>query len=339
MKTLLDNVNELKQDYTAVENKFIQLSQQSQHLSCYHMQLALPEPNIEYEMKFNKSMKSSIKLQEFLFIENNFLYHVSNYLSAIDALLIELSSEFYANCDWSQCSANKMISNILSFEFESIVIAFAKATEGTMREDLISCLNSSSRICQINSMLNKRNVESLYWRINILRNRAAHVSPIKYDTDDRKDSGNSIRLEPMSYEANFYEIKNGILTLPCRTLADLKKSPYIKKIIYDEILIKGRTENIWDIIFENNSPKGHGKNKSKLVGFGNIFESFDLLRGFIDLFSDMYLYFITVNTAFFDNFPSDFEHLDGNLICLINKQKAMTEAHPISLRKAFEDFH
>lgn len=171
----------------------------------------------------------------------------------------------------------------LAYEFESMVTAFARLYEEPL---IVECCrymkHKYSKVFKENCP-KRADIDGLWWRINLLRNRVVHTTPGVYS--QKEDV--SWRFQTISSQCKTIgfstDSKIG-LSMPS-TLIDMDDK--LKLLIQECILDKKYGEeiakkNIFDILFPEQQPKGHGKNKPQMLFMGGI-TVFDYFDGFFDL--------------------------------------------------------
>lgn len=185
----------------------------------------------------------------------------------------------------------------LFYDFEDMLVSFLKAYEGEYIEDVIRCFNKSCKDEFNNNLPRRNDVDGLFWKINILRNRVAHSTGGRYLNKDSKAS----RFTDFSSQAKMIRVNSESIAMEC-SLVDIDKNPEIKQVIKDVLIEKKCGEgcsynNIFDLLFPDRSPKGHNKKHPNMVlpiiGCFNYFSSFiSLSNQMLDYIDNQILVFI-----------------------------------------------
>lgn len=168
----------------------------------------------------------------------------------------------------------------LSYRFEDFMTAVGKMGEKVFLEEIARPMPRRLRKKMLGCIYNRDDVDGLYWRINLLRNRSAHSPKVGFTENE----GRAARYL-------FFDSRPRIIYTDTEVrietmLVDLTKSEYIKEIIKTKIIDGGLDTSVMDLLFSQNSPKGHGK-KSPQVLFPEGFPFFDLNTGFLTLSFDI----------------------------------------------------
>lgn len=219
------------------------------------------------------------------------LYHMKNFIRALKNILSYLDdNKFPEN---SSVAIPTNIAYGVGFEFESLVSAFYKLIEQPTPDQIKSALSSELRRLFPVDLIKKNNADGFYWRLNILRNRIVHPNVPKYSTNAHNSA---CRYNDFSSRPMMCELKADNIIFQS-TLFDLSENDEIKRIIKSEILEKGdNNKNIIDILFPQNSPKGHEKN-SPILLLANI-NYFNYFSSYFNLSRDMLHYLDNINHLF-----------------------------------------
>ena len=169
----------------------------------------------------------------------------------------------------------------LAFECEDMIIATTRLYDEDCIEDLIRYIPRKDNQRSLRNNLPKKNdIDGLYWRINLLRNRMAHSTGGAYSNKEL-----SHRFMDFTSQIHMIYTDNGAVCIECN-LIDLELNPQIKRIIKDVVIDKKLGEKaskkpVYDILFPENTPKGHGKSRPQML-WANI-GRFDYNHGFISL--------------------------------------------------------
>ena len=182
-----------------------------------------------------------------------------------------------------------VLCNMLSYEFEDFIIAFPRLNEVQLIEELCRVMTKSNAKMLRGNMFSRSDINSLFWEINILRNRFAHSTPGYYTIRNTYAS----RFESFSSQIKIIEIKKGNIFLKTN-LINLEKNEIIKNIIQKTIIEERdggnvARKNIMDLLFPMQCPKGNGKNNPQVLHIQNI-ERFDLYNDFLDLSKKIFEY-------------------------------------------------
>ena len=188
---------------------------------------------------------------------------------------------------------------VLFYDFEAMIIAFNRLYEEELVRDLERYFNSSEnkRIFR-NNIPKKTDIEGLYWRIYLLRNRMAHSTGGRY----RNNEFETKRFIDFSSVARMITICDGVPKIECN-LIDLEKNPEIKNYI-ERIVInnKNSVNNVFNMLFSEQSPKGKGKDAPHLIipnfkPFDYCDSLFSLSNQILDFISDECLVFLNDTIA------------------------------------------
>jgi len=314
LKTYIEKINAVETEIYKAEQLILKIQGQRAFLDCYLHMSNMPI-GIEIQVKFDPA---TIWL-EFSFLEGAIIYHAVNYIFLVKRL-IEIEKIIFFDLsednDIRQKSIDKNIADKISYEFDSFIIKFQQALEDPTLVDISKATKGKNKdardkFSNFKTANNRKNIDGLYWQMNLLRNPAAHSSEARY----HEKNGQAYRFSSISSNAEFLEINENEISLPCRTLINLKKSPKVKAIIQEEIINKNNRTPFWNIIIPNKSPSGRNKNTPYCLSPSGFFEPFDLLGDFCELIFEAGNYIENVNQIFYGNmgeYPS--EHLNGVLI-------------------------
>ena len=171
-----------------------------------------------------------------------------------------------------------------SYRFEDFIVSFARLGESPMQNEIERHLSNALKKRLQANQYNKNDIEGLFWKINVLRNRAAHASEgayTQYNGLSARWMSFSSKIQGVRYDEGHF-IMNTMLI-------DLSKSAYIKNLIQKELIDGNSDKSVMELLFTQNSPKGHGKNKPQVL-FPDGFPFFDLNEGFLLLSVDILKY-------------------------------------------------
>lgn len=187
----------------------------------------------------------------------------------------------------------------LSYVFEDLLIAFSKLNEDQLINEICRYIPRGKQRNLRENCYKKDDVDGLYWKINLLRNRSAHSTPGYYTTVTRAGENEqaaryntiSSQISRIEYNPEKEEIK--LQT----TLINLDKNSDIKEIIQKDIIDGGSKVPVMDLIFPNTKPLGHNKRNPTLLLLPI---QFDLYNDFFTLCIQM-LQYISVQLKAFVN--------------------------------------
>ncbi len=233
------------------------------------------EPNVEHVVTYS----SSTSWETFSFFIKKVMYRMKSVSDGIKDMVNDLNEKVVDDCKifipFAQCYEH------IFYDFEDMVIAFSRLYESDMIDEICRFLNNNLKKKMVDNLPKKNDVNGLYWRINLLRNRLAHSTSGRYDNRNKAkrylDFLSMVKM--VTVEGNNIEAK-------C-TLIDLEKNQFIKQIIQDYIIDKryGKElseSNVFDLIFPEKRPRGHGKDKPLVLMIENI-EFFDYFSSFFSL--------------------------------------------------------
>lgn len=177
----------------------------------------------------------------------------------------------------------------LSYAFEDMVIAFSKLYEDDIVSDIARYLPSKYATEFKKNCPSRNDVNSLYWRVNLLRNRVVHSTSGRYSKNDR----HSIRYTSFSSETRgvHYDFNDIVpIKIPC-TLIDIENDERLKAFINDVVILKNHgkdfsKKNVFDLLFPEKAPKGYGKKSPHLHNI-ELISRFDYYSGFLSLSQQM----------------------------------------------------
>jgi hypothetical protein len=289
------------------------IEKQNYCLPLYVQQFMLKkiEPNKEYLARFDIGHVLNI----YLYLSNRYIYHQKNYFNAIVNILNHFELPFYENIEFKQISAPKNLLDKISFEFEALIASFYKIIENPMKADFLNVFTNDVKEMFENIFPTKNNVDSLYWRIQTIRNRVIHMADARYNKKEK----DVFRFSDFSAQAHMVDFESGIISIK-NTLFDIKFNPEIKKIVLMDILNKKGKNNLFDILFPNKSSEDI-KNPGLL--FVN-YNRFDLINHFNDLYKDLVLLISSINILFIkqiiNEYPSFVNELDQFNIIYCNDE-------------------
>lgn len=239
---------------------------------------------------------------DFVYKENKVLFFTNKYLS----YMLNGMSSINANIDL----ANKVdawfsVSNIMEeaiYYFDALVSSFS-ALIGPEQKDIL-CKYLDSR--EINKVFPTRKNIGLYWQIYMLRNRIIHFTGGRFDCSKKEctrfcDFSSKITILNMDSSGELHANS---------TLIDINKCEQAKKAI--SIAIRDRSKNPFELLFPNQSSKGHGK-KKPLLSFINEDIFFDHISSSIQMIDEMLEVLSVINTAFLEQFITKSTEKEKNL--------------------------
>ncbi|MDR2162812.1 MAG: hypothetical protein LBO70_02555 [Clostridiales Family XIII bacterium] len=286
--TILDSVNQMRE-------RVHRLQKQIMIMTLPRMENKnMPDPGREELAKHD----TFHKFDDFQYLESRVIYHYFNYADACKSALRQIEKmpfDFHNGISFtipSNCSYE------MAFAFEGIVSAFGITMETPVVEEVKRGLSSKIFNDFPRRQIQRDNVDGLYWRINVLRNRAVHFDEPRYHNAD----SNAQRWLGLSSKPLMAEIKDGKLSLQC-TLFDIAENQLIKDMISNEIInkktyVQGFGGNVIDLLFPEKSPKGYGKKAPNLLMYGDQLKRFDYFRSFWTLSDEMLSYLEKVNHLF-----------------------------------------
>ncbi|WP_299892391.1 hypothetical protein [uncultured Lacinutrix sp.] len=156
----------------------------------------------------------------------------------------------------------------LPFKFDAFISSSSSLIEAPFKNRIDKYLGKELSK-ELDEVFPKRNdSKSLFWRLNILRNRAIHVDDETY-TEDFGVFG--------EFSSNFgaISVENGIAVGMHTTLIDIESTPELLPII--ESIIKDRTKNFMEEAFGAGRPSGAPKKNQDLKYFS---KGMNLIDGF-----------------------------------------------------------
>ncbi len=178
-------------------------------------------------------------------------------------------SEGYIGTPWEM--------DLYSYRFEDFITSFARLNEDPLYEEVCRALPKRFREKMRGVQYKKNDIHGLYWRINLLRNRAAHSSSGAYT----EDKGRAARFMSFLTKVRAIRCEDEGIFLETM-LIDLNESKYIQDLIKKEIIDGGSSKPIIELLFPLRSPSGHGKYNPSLL-FPSGYPHFDLNKGFLSL--------------------------------------------------------
>lgn len=165
---------------------------------------------------------------EYEFMMNEVIYHIHNYIDRLRIILERLPIHE------GDCSI-AMGESIISYELDALLVSFWRINDNHFFGEMKRCVKEELRKKLDQIFLRKGEVE--YWRLKMLRDRAAHCTMALYQTvNDR-----AIRLYPITSKVNICSINNGCIELKT-TLIDVSKIPRIEYII-SSLLEENKSDN------------------------------------------------------------------------------------------------
>ncbi len=231
--------------------------------------------------------------KEYLFVLNGILYRWDNcfeLLLQIKDEIKKISNSF--NEDVIMCGCPTC--DKLSYEFENLIVSFTKLNEEPTIINLTRVMSKDNQKQINDNCFKKEDINGLYWKLNLLRNRFAHSTPGYYSSNTTEAQ----RYMAISSRIFNVEIKDKNLFLKT-SLINLSKNDYIKKIIKEVIIEKkfGEEESekpIMDLLFST-KPRGKNKKNPTMVFINNL--------GFFDLNGD----FLILSLQMFDYIKTQLE--------------------------------
>ncbi len=213
----------------------------------------------------------------YVFLINKVVFRMKKTIEELNEYLCELNDLPVLK---DVCIAPNETCVRLSYECEDMIIAFHRLYDEAVVEEICHYLGTKYGQAFRKSLPKKDDIDGLYWRINLLRNRMAHSTGGAYVEDKVAK-----RFSDFSSRVNVVRVENGEAIMEC-DLIDIEKTPNVKKVIKEVIIEKKYGDNIarkgiFDILFPIKKPKGHGKKSPELLwpSFGR----FDYNHGFISL--------------------------------------------------------
>ena len=225
--------------------------------------------------------------KDYLFVLNGILYRWDNCFKLLLQIIEEMkkiSNSF--NKEMQTC--NYPICDQLSYEFENLIVSFPKLNEEPTIVNLSRVMSKANQKKLKDNCLKKDDANSLYWQLNLLRNRFAHSTPGYYSTNTT-EAQRYMAISSRIFNSEVIDKKLFLKT----TLINLNKNDNVKKVIQEVIIDKkfGEEESqrpLMDLLF---STKPRGKNKSKpTMVFINNLGNFDLNEDFFILSLQMFDY-------------------------------------------------
>ena len=165
----------------------------------------------------------------------------------------------------------------LSYSFEDFITAFSRLNEEYLYTELARTFSTRMKQKLLSVQYKRDDVNGLFWRINLLRNRAAHSSRGAYTVYNSR----AARYMSFGSRANMIDTKDGQMIINTM-LIDLEKSDYTKQLIKKEIIEGESDKSVFDLLFPESKPKGHGK-KNPIMLYPEGFPFFDLNHSFLSL--------------------------------------------------------
>lgn len=222
---------------------------------------------------------------DYLFIVFGVLYRWDNCINYLKQILGNID-RFYSNICEGDTLGCDMNCNLLSYEFENLLVSFARLNEAPLIEEISRHISRKNEKKLRDNCYKKNDNEGLYWEINLLRNRAAHSTPGYYTVHKER----AARYMSISSRIRGIIIKDG-----CRifhtNLISYRYNEYIKKVVKDYIVDSKHGDDmaktpLMDLLFESTKPTGRGKNNPQLLYISNL-TWFDLNSEFLELSKDI----------------------------------------------------
>lgn len=278
---------------------------------------------------------------DYSFLIRKVFYRINNYIILLQKLLDPLE-ELLNSLDGSKSifalGIGKYQTDKLSYEFEDMIIAFSKLYEEAIVSETSRYLPPKFASEFRKNCPKKNDVNGLYWRINLLRNRVAHSTSGKYFQKD----GQSSRYETFSSKTHMLQVD---LTSPIPikitcNLIDTENNPNIRRFIQNEIISKHQENsssngNVFDMLFPENNPKGHNKRHPSICSLVGL-NQFDYYSGFLSL-SNQILDFCQSQIAVF--LKSALEKCDDSIFqqnTLYSEAEKYSEKEQLKIRDVFE---
>jgi hypothetical protein len=307
METYEDKINAMKDKISKIE-KIVSKMQKQQVFLDHYLPLASTEPGIERQVRYD----ATTIWANFSFIEGAIAYHAENYIYHANRVL-EMLNTLPLMEDVHEFGIEKNVVNKMSYELDSFVIKFSQAIEHQTIQDIEKVAKGSAKAIfeKLRYCISRNNVDGFYWRINLLRNQAAHSPDARYSDSEEQPQR---FLESSSENRGICIVEPDALVLQCPTLVDLKRSPKFKAIISSEIIEKNSKTPIWDIILPKKSAKGRGKDKPYQVLLIDLFEPFDLFGSFCELIYDVADYLFNINLLFWGTIENHTSEMNQTLV-------------------------
>lgn len=238
------------------------------------------EPNVEKVVVYDHTSA----WESYSFVLRKVLYRMNSVSEALISIIDEINSIPFFDGDNIAVPFDRKY-EYLFYDFEDMIVSFSKAYEGEYIEDIVRCFNKSCKQEFDNNRPRRDDINGLFWKINLLRNRVAHSTGGRYLNKD----GRASRFTDFLSQAKMITIKNDSIEMEC-SLIDIDKNPEIKRIIKEFLIDKKYGEgycynNIFDLIFPEKSPKGHNKKSPNVVL--PVIGRFDYYTSFITLSKQM----------------------------------------------------
>lgn len=228
--------------------------------------------------------------KDYLFVLNGILYRWDNCFRLLLQIIEEIKKQSNSFNDEFIICAHPTCDQ-LSYEFENLIVSFPKLNEEPQIVNLSRVMSKENQNKLKDNCLKKDDVNSLYWQLNLLRNRFAHSTPGYYSTNTTEAQ----RYMAISSRVFNLQLKDKKLFLKT-TLINLSKNDYIKKVIQEVIIDKKLGEEeaekpIMELLFST-KPRGKNKNHPTMIFINNL-GNFDLNEDFLILSLQMFEYIDT----------------------------------------------
>ena len=167
----------------------------------------------------------------------------------------------------------------LFYDFEDLMISFTRLYDKDYISDIVNYLSKSGASEFRSYLPDVNDVNGLYWKVNLLRNRSAHPGFGFYNSDETYESNE--RFIDLSSKAWGLVDDKGNISIESM-LIDLDKNPIIKRIISDEIK-NNRRVNLNKLLF----PKKYSLEKGDTFLQFPVFGKFDYCDSLFPLLNSM----------------------------------------------------
>lgn len=243
------------------------------------MQKKIAQAGVEIKAAYNLDEVWS----DYLYVLNGILYRWDKCILKLKEIL-EMLEEFTIASEaegqifigaFQQC-------NELSYEFENLLVSFAKLYEEPLLVEVSRHLSKTEQQKFRKCCPQRDDENGLFWEMNLLRNRAAHSTPGFYTMHQNY----SARYMSISSKIRGIEYMEGKFVFVTQLLS-LRKNDYIKGVIRKQIIEEESNIPLLELLFESNTPKGKGKKNPQVLFMSNV-SFFDLNEEFLELTLDMF---------------------------------------------------
>ncbi len=271
-------MNEL---YKECINKRNELSETINNINSQRFQMLIAQAGEEQLVRYDIYSV----WEDYEFVLQGVLYRLDNCMRYLDEIRQYVKKSVDSVKDSTVLSiVTTQQCNYLSYEFENLLVAFSRLNEEPLIEEICRQLSGEKQKTLRNNCYRRNDIDGLYWKLNLLRNRAAHSTPGYYTQHKNR----AARYMSISSKIRTINFSDGIAKFET-SLINLSKSDHIKNIIKKNIIDGGSNAPVMDFLFSDTTPKGHGKNNPVVIYPINL-PRFDLNTDFLQLTLEMMRY-------------------------------------------------